>query len=54
MSALKTKVLAVTETWLELEMADLISVQGFNFEHKARPSSVRRGGVGFFIDSTLN
>lgn len=48
LSVIKTKVLAVTETWLVPEIAELISIQGFNFEHKARPNSSKGGGRVFY------
>lgn len=48
LSELKTNIHAVTETWLKPEIEMLISIQGFNFEHKARRTLTKGGGVGFF------
>lgn len=50
---LNTNIFAVTETWLEQEIADLISISGFKFEHKARTNTSKGGGVGFFINESL-
>lgn len=48
-SEIMIKILAVTETWLQQEVADLITVQAFNFKHKPRPNAIRGGGVGFLL-----
>lgn len=48
LSQIKIKIIAVTETWLQPEIVNLVSIEGYNFEHKNRSNSIR-GGVGFLM-----
>lgn len=45
-SAFTTNILAFSETWLEPEIANIISLNGYKCIHVARPKSVKGGGVG--------
>lgn len=38
---------------MQSEIAQLITMEGYNFEHKASHYSSRGGWVGFLIDSSL-
>lgn len=46
-SITNTKIIAVSESWLNSEIAKLINMQNFKFERKARLTDAKRGGVGF-------
>lgn len=50
---IKPKIIALSETWLQSEIANLISLDGYVFIHKARENATKGGGVGFLIDNTI-
>lgn len=50
----KLNVLAMTETWLEEEIANLILIPEYTLIHKSRNSSKRGGGVGFLVSNEIN
>lgn len=50
----KANIIALTETWLEAELANIISIPEYTLVHKARNKATRGGGVGFMIKNDLN
>lgn len=52
LASMSIDILAVSETWLDSDSADAISIPGYKFEHKCRATG-RGGGVGFFIKQNL-
>src|SRR6218665_3407030 len=52
LSQSNTSVLALTETWLDNDLASTVSIPGYSFIHRCRESG-KGGGVGFFIRSDI-
>lgn len=51
---LKANIMAITESWLQPEIAKLINITDYIFEHKSRNNSNKGGGVGFLIKNTID
>lgn len=47
------KIIALTETWLDPEIARLVSLECYKFEHKSRECGKKGGGVGFLISENI-
>jgi exonuclease III len=53
LTLLPVDILAVTETWLDTDLANNIHIPGYNFEFKCRATG-RGGGVGCLIKEHIN
>lgn len=51
---MNANIIAVSETWMQQEIASISSIEGYNFEHKARANNQKGGDVGIFIDKALS
>lgn len=52
-TTVKANIIAVTETWIENEIAEITHIDGYKFEHKSRAANTKGGGVGFFIENNI-